>query len=119
MRSKKELLGLSEAVAEKLLGYDWPGNVRELKNAIDRAVALARYSKLSVEDLPEKIREHTGTQISLGGDDPTELASMDEVERRYITHVMKVVHGNKTLAARTLGYNRKTLYRKLARYGLG
>jgi DNA-binding NtrC family response regulator len=117
-RSQKPLLGLSEAVAEKLLGYDWPGNVRELRNAIDRAVALARYSKLAVEDLPEKIRDHTSSQISLGGADPTELASMDEVERRYIAHVMKVVQGNKTLAARTLGYNRKTLYRKLARYGL-
>jgi two-component system response regulator HydG len=117
-RSKKELLGLSEAVAEKLLGYDWPGNVRELRNAIDRAVALARYSTLAVEDLPEKIRVHTSSQMSLGGSDPTELLSMDEVERRYVTHVMKAVQGNKTLAARTLGYNRKTLYRKLARYRL-
>ncbi len=117
-RSQRPLLGLSEAVAEKLLGYDWPGNVRELRNAIDRAVALARYSKLAVEDLPDKIREHTSARIFLGGADPTELVSMDEVERRYIAHVMEAVQGNKTLAARTLGYDRKTLYRKLARYKL-
>ena len=116
IRSKKPLVGLSEAVAEKLLEYDWPGNVRELRNAIERAVALARYSKLAVEDLPDKIRDYTSSQILLGGADPTELISMDEVERRYITHVMKIARGNKTLAARALGYNRKTLYRKLTRF---
>jgi len=54
----------------------------------------------------------------LGGDDPSELVSMDEVGKRYILRVLEAVAGNKTAAARILGFERKTLYRKLERYGM-
>lgn len=114
--SNKDVTGISDAAAEKLLGYSWPGNVRELRNAVERAVALTRFDKLAVEDLPEKIRAYRSSQVIVGGDDPAELASMEEVERRYIQHVLKTVGGNKTLAAQVLGFDRKTLYRKLAAY---
>jgi two-component system response regulator HydG len=73
---------------------------------------------LVVEDLPEKIREYRASQVFLGGDDPTELAPMEEVERRYILHVLQNVGGNKSTAARILGMDRKTLYRKLKQYGV-
>jgi DNA-binding NtrC family response regulator len=114
--SDKEVRGLSSAVAEKLLGYAWPGNVRELQNCVERAVALTRYEQLVVEDLPEKIRNYRSTQLVLGGDDPSELPPMEEVERRYVLRVLEAVGGNKTLAAQILGFDRKTLYRKLERY---
>jgi two-component system response regulator HydG len=117
-RSGKPVTGLSEGAAAKLLEYTWPGNVRELRNAIERAVALTRYERLVVEDLPDKIRNYRQTHLLIGSDNPTELLSMDEVERRYIQHVLTAVGGNKTLAARILGFDRKTLYRKLAQYGL-
>ena len=52
----KQVIGLSTAAAERLLAYDWPGNVRELANCIERAVALARFEEIQVEDLPDKIR---------------------------------------------------------------
>jgi two-component system response regulator HydG len=112
-RAGKEVEALSEAVAEKLLNYSWPGNVRELRNVIERAVALTRYNKLAVEDLPEKIRDYRSSQVFIGGEDPSELVPVEEVERRYIEHVLRTVDGNKTLAARILGLDRKTLYRKL------
>ncbi len=112
-RAGKEVEGLSEGIAEKLLNYSWPGNVRELRNVIERAVALTRYNKLAVEDLPEKIREYRSSQVFIGGEDPSELVPVEEVERRYIEHVLRTVDGNKTLAARILGLDRKTLYRKL------
>ena len=115
----KQVVGISKAVAEKLLAYSWPGNVRELRNVIERAVALTRYDTLAVEDLPEKIRDYRSSQVFIGGDDPSELIPLDEVERRYIMHVMNAVDGNKALAARTLGLDRKTLYRKLRQYGEG
>jgi len=115
-RSGKAVVGLSEAVAEKLLAYSWPGNVRELRNVMERAVALTRYDKLAVEDLPEKIRDYQSSQVFVGGDDPSELIPLEEVERRYIRHVMESVGGNKTFAARILGLDRKTLYRKLRAY---
>lgn len=112
-RAAKEVEGLSGAVAEKLLNYSWPGNVRELRNVIERAVALTRYNRLAVEDLPEKIREYRSSQVFIGGEDPSELVPVEEVERRYIEHVLRAVDGNKTVASRILGLDRKTLYRKL------
>ena len=115
-RSGKQVVGLSDNAAQKLLSYSWPGNVRELRNAIERAVALTRFEKLTVEDLPKKIRAYQNQHILLGGQDPAELISMEEVERRYILHVMKTVGANRTVAARILRLDRKTLYRKLQRY---
>ncbi len=56
--------------------------------------------------------------VLLGAKDPSELVPMEEVERRYILHVLQSVGENKTLAARVLGFDRKTLYRKLVRYGV-
>jgi two-component system response regulator HydG len=118
-KSKKQVVGISEATAERLLAYRWPGNVRELRNVVERGVALTRFDKLAVEDLPEKIRDYRGGQVLLGDSDPNELVALDEVERRYILHVLEAVEGNKTVAARTLGLDRKTLYRKLKQYGIG
>ena len=116
-RSGKQVVGISNTAAEKLLAYSWPGNVRELRNAIERAVALTRYEKLTVEDLPEKIRAYHSNHVLVGANDPTELVPMEEVERRYILHVLQSVGKNRMLAARVLGFDRKTLYRKLQRYG--
>ncbi len=118
-RSEKEVTDISKGVAEKLLAYTWPGNVRELRNVIERAVALTRYDRLGVEDLPEKIRNFQGSQVFIGGDDPTEMVALEEIERRYIQHVLGAVGSNKTMAARILGLDRKTLYRKLRQYQAG
>ena len=115
-RQDKAITGLSDAAAEKLLYYSWPGNVRELRNAIEHAVALTHFDKIVPEDLPEKIRLFRNDYIMLGADDPMELISMEEMERRYIMHVLKTTGGNRTLTARILQVDRKTLYRKLQRY---
>jgi two-component system response regulator HydG len=114
----KPVTSISPAAAEKLLAYDWPGNVRELHNAIERAVALTRYNEITVEDLPDRIREHKSSHVIVAGDDPDQLPTMEEVEKRYVLRVFEAVHGNKALAARILGFDRKTLYRKLERYGI-
>ena len=115
--SGKTVTGLSAPAAEKLLGYHWPGNVREVKNCIERAVALTRYEQIAVEDLPEKIRDYRQSHVIVASDDASDLVSMEEVERRYILRVLQAVAGNKTLAAQILGFDRKTLYRKLERFG--
>ena len=116
-RAGKSVVGLSDAAAERLLNYSWPGNVRELRNAIERAVALTRHEKLIVDDLPERIRDYRSSNVLAGSEDPTELSPLEEVERRYILHVLKAAGDNRTLAARILGLDRKTLYRKLLQYG--
>jgi DNA-binding NtrC family response regulator len=116
IRSDKQIAGISNEASEKLLNYTWPGNVRELRNIIERAVALTGYEKISVDDLPEKIRDYKASHFLVGSDNSTELVPIQEVERRYILHVLKTVGDNKTLAARVLGLDRKTLYRKLQHY---
>jgi DNA-binding NtrC family response regulator len=113
----KGVVGLSPPVAEKLVGYTWPGNIRELQNCIERAVAFTRFGELTVDDLPEKIRNYRSTDVSIPGIGSHEVMTMDEVERRYITRVLKQLEGNKTMAADLLGLDRRTLYRKLERWG--
>ncbi len=115
-RAERRVAGLSAQAAEKLLSYSWPGNVRELQNCIERAIALTGYEQLTVEDLPEKIRNYSRSHVLIASDDPMELASLEEVERRYILRVLEAVGGNKSQAATILGLDRKTLYRKLERY---
>jgi two-component system response regulator HydG len=112
----KDISALSTAAAERLMSYDWPGNVRELRNCLERAVALTRHKQVSVEDLPDRIRTHERTRLVVASENPEELLSMEEVERRYILHVVDAVAGNKSEAAKILGLDRKTLYRKLQRY---
>ena len=112
----KKVVGIQGSAGERLLAYPWPGNVRELRNCIERAVALTRFEQISVEDLPEKVRAYDRSHVVVASDDPSELLTMDEVEQRYIARVMESVGGNKTLAAKVLGFDRKTLYRKLERY---
>jgi DNA-binding NtrC family response regulator len=109
--------GLSSPAAERLVSYSWPGNVRELQNCIERAVALARDEVLGVDDLPEKLRDYRPSRVIVESEDPAELLPMEEIERRYILRAVQAVGGNKTLAAQVLGFDRRTLYRKLERYG--
>ena len=115
---KKEVVGITAPAAEKLLGYSWPGNVRELQNCIERAVALTQSERLTLEDLPAPIRDFQGKHFVLPLENPLELLTMDEVERRYILQVLQTLNGSKTQAAISLGFDRRTLYRKLKDYGV-
>jgi len=113
----RPVTGIAPEAAKLLMAYPWPGNVRELHNCIERAVALARYDQITVADLPDKVQHHRPSYVVVAGDDPSELISLEEMERRYILRVLEAVAGNKTLAAQILKMGRKTLYRKLEHYG--
>jgi len=117
-KNGKNVVGLSESVAELLLSYDWPGNVRELRNAMERAVALTRTEQISAEELPDSIRHHRPRRLVLDQGEGEDLLPLEEVEKRYVLHALQVLGGNKTLTAQVLGCDRKTLYRKLASYGV-
>lgn len=114
-RSAKQVTSISIAAARKLLEYDWPGNVRELENCIERAVALARFSEINVDDLPDQISQNQSTHMVLDTTNPEELLPMAEVELRYLRRVLAAVRGNKTQAARVLGMDRRSFYRRMAR----
>ncbi|MFO1065588.1 MAG: sigma-54 dependent transcriptional regulator [Pirellulales bacterium] len=112
-RMTKQVSGIDPAAAERLLTYNWPGNVRELRNVIERAVALTPRDIITAADLPDKLQKFRPDSVTLAGEDPGELVSLEEVELRYIQHVLKAVAGNQSQAARILGVDRKTLHRKL------
>ncbi|WP_163869505.1 sigma-54-dependent transcriptional regulator [Myxococcus eversor] len=114
-RNNKRVVGPSPAAAQRLLAYGWPGNVRELQNCMERAVALTSFEQLTVDDLPERIRNYSQPKVVPENTDPSELVTLEELERRYIHRVLEAVGGSRTLAARILGVDRKTLYRKLER----
>jgi len=115
-RMGKDVVGITPDAAAKLLEYDWPGNVRELENVMERAVTLTQFDSITLEDLPDRVREHESANLVVDSDDPDHLPTLDQLERRYIARVLKAVAGNKTQAARVLGVDRRTLYRKLERY---
>jgi DNA-binding NtrC family response regulator len=112
-RNRKPVRGISPHAARLLMAYDWPGNVRELANCIERAVALCRLEEVTVEDLPAKLHEKRRPHLPLSTSSADELITIEEMERRYVRHVINAVGGNKSRAAKVLGMDRRSLYRRL------
>jgi DNA-binding NtrC family response regulator len=111
-RVHKPMQGITPAAAKLLMQYDWPGNVRELENCLEHAVALCRLDHITTDDLPSKLHHHpAGSMVPISP--PDELITLAEMERRYVRHVVKLLGGNKTQAARTLGIDRRSVYRRL------
>jgi two-component system, NtrC family, response regulator AtoC len=111
-RASKRVTGISVEAAKKLMNYPWPGNVRELHNCIERAIAYTTSEQLVVGDLPERISGH---RVSLETTDESEIVTLEENERRYVARVVNAVGGNKSHAARLLGIDRKSLWRRLSK----
>ena len=109
----EQIVGFKTGAIEKMLAYPWPGNVRELQNCVERAVALSSFDHIGIADLPERVQGFQSHHAIVESLDPADLVTMDEVERRYITRVLQAVGGNKSVAAKVLGFDRRTLYRKL------
>jgi DNA-binding NtrC family response regulator len=105
---------LTPAAIAALTAYRWPGNVRELENTIERLVVFSRGSTIDVADLPFRAASEPDLHERLFVD----LPSLDEIERRYLLHVIEQVGGNRTRAAEVLGIDRRTLYRMAERFGI-
>ena len=114
IRMDRKISGLSPGAADQLLRYEWPGNVRELENAMERAVALARGSRVDLRDLPEEIRQAFPIPVING----ETVKRLDEVERDYILAVLELGGGNQRHTAKQLGIGPATLYRKLKKWGM-
>jgi two-component system response regulator HydG len=98
-----------------LTAYAWPGNARELENAIERAVALAEGPSLAPDDLPGRVRS-TGRTSALLVRAREQRLTLYELEKEYIIETLRLTGGNKSRAAEILGFDRRTLHRKLDEY---
>jgi DNA-binding NtrC family response regulator len=101
---------VSEEVMDVLRRHPWPGNVRELENVIERALVLGAGPLITLEDLPDSVRARPSRSGRVGG------RRLADVEREHIIRTLRAVAGNKAAAARVLGLDRKTLYRKLTQH---
>jgi len=106
---------LTPAAIEALAAYHWPGNVRELENLIERLVVFSRSSRIDVTDLPPTVTPRGPVLEKRLFDD---LPTLEEIERRYLLHVLEQVGNNRTRAAEVMGIDRRTLYRMAERFGV-
>jgi transcriptional regulator with PAS, ATPase and Fis domain len=106
---------LSQPALDALATYHWPGNVRELENQIERLVVFSRSPTIDLGDLPATVSPRAPALEKRLFDD---LPSLEEIERRYLTHVLEQVGGNRTRAAEVMGIDRRTLYRMAERFGI-
>src|ERR1041385_6542660 len=102
-----------------MMNYDWPGNVRELRSAVERAVVFCRKDQVGLKELPNEVRGGFNTSpgsksLSLGDKQMT----VQEAEKQLIIRALQDCNGNRTEAAQKLGMSRRTLHRKLHKYGL-
>ncbi len=104
-----------EALAS-LMSYAWPGNVRELENVLERLALGATGDSLEREDLPAVFRERPPATLEEPLFDG--LPSLEQMEKRYLAHVLETLKGNRTRAAEVLGIDRRTLYRMMERFGM-
>ncbi|MBN2124814.1 MAG: sigma-54-dependent Fis family transcriptional regulator [Deltaproteobacteria bacterium] len=116
--NRKRVRGFTPQAMDRLIKYEWPGNVRELMNAVERGVVLTRSEYLDEEDLPLAVLGEEEALPAAGtGGAPEESLPLEEVERSTILRTLEAAGGNKSEAARRLGITRKTLHKKLKKYG--
>ena len=117
-KNKKKIKGFTPKAMDLLVRYDWPGNVRELMNAVERAVVLARTVYLDDQDfsiLQPLLQQPAPAPSDF---DNIDNIPLEEVEKAAILRMLESVAGNKSEAARRLGITRKTLHKKLKKYGV-
>ncbi|MEJ2364236.1 MAG: sigma 54-interacting transcriptional regulator [Deltaproteobacteria bacterium] len=118
-KNKKRIKGFTPLAMDMFLKYDWPGNVRELENAVERAVILGLGDYITEKELPlgiAKAYPH-GEEIDITPTVSKEPRSLEEAEREAVLTALKASGGNKSETARLLGITRKTLHKKLQKYG--
>jgi len=116
----KAVTDFTAEALEGMIHYEWPGNVRELRTAVEHAVVLSKGEMIQLSDLPQSVQSR-GVILS-----ETELSkpiidkgmTLEEAEKQLIIRTLQECRGNRTAAAKKIGISRRTLHRKLHRYGL-
>ena len=115
LQSKREINSIDQEALTALMNYRWPGNVRELEHTIERAVLLGKDTSIGLKDLPMQSQVSNGSPVPLAAAVANGY-TLKDLEREYILRVIESTYGNKAEAARILGVDRTTLYRKLEEY---
>jgi len=118
-KNRKAIKGFTPKAMDHFIKYDWPGNVRELMNAVERGSVLTQSDYVDVEDLPAVIKpSRQGPEDLRDFNEIYEDMPLDQVERTFILKTLESADGNKSEASRRLGITRKTLHKKLKKYGV-
>jgi two-component system, NtrC family, response regulator HydG len=116
-KNQKTIKGFTPQAMDRLIRYNWPGNVRELMNAVERGVVLTRNDYIDEMDIPFVKDNETESRALPAKVDPSNI-SLEEVEKSTILRTLESANGNKSEAARRLGITRRTLHKKLKKYGV-
>jgi len=119
VKNRKEIKGFTPVAMDRLIRYDWPGNVRELMNAVESGVVLARTDYLDDKDftIMQNLSGQPDEPLPVFVEEDNNI-SLEQVEKATILRTLESVAGNKSEAARRLGITRKTLHKKLKKYGV-
>jgi two-component system response regulator HydG len=117
----KKVRGIKHDALDTLVHYNWPGNIRELKNIVERMIVLSSGNFLTLEQIPEDIRQGRKPYVPRRDENAPLLgiSTITDAEKELIQKALHETHGNKSTAAAKLGISRRTLYRKLGEYKLG
>jgi DNA-binding NtrC family response regulator len=114
-RYQRNVKGFDSISLRRLCSIDWKGNVRELRNTVERCVILADGPILTWEPGSDRVQVSQENPLAVQFSEQ-EFVSLIELEQEYINHVLKCFKGRKTKAAKVLGIDKTTLWRKLRRY---
>ena len=108
---EREIKGISSEVEQMFISYPWPGNVRELENLMEQTFVRCRQNVITAENLPSDFRKYFESHTLNADRSPGDEAAA-------IRDALTRANGNKSEAARLLGMSRRTIYRKMQKYGI-
>jgi two-component system response regulator AtoC len=122
LRAKKSVTVISAEAMELMINYNWPGNIRELESAIERGVLLETSNVLQASNLPSvilsNVKPNKVSVIKQEKPVENEIITLDEIEKQALLNALRLTDNNIQQAAKALGINRATVYRKLEKYNL-
>ena len=120
IENTKAITDFTAEALEAMIRYNWPGNVRELRTAVEHAVVLSKSEMIQLKDLPHSVQSRGVIQNEVQLNNPIieKGVTLEEAEKQLIVRTIKECRGNRTAAAKKVGISRRTLHRKLHRYGL-
>ncbi|GAB4368422.1 MAG: sigma-54 dependent transcriptional regulator [Calditrichia bacterium] len=123
VKNNRPIKGITQEARDLLMQYHWPGNVRELENALENAVVMAESDYIQVADLPGYLQGNHRKSVTLMGSllnkpELTYRERLNQFEREIIRQALEASEGNKTQAAKKLGFTLRTLRNKIQKYNL-